>query len=82
MYLRGGRTRCVTKFVRNWKIWKHFSDFFPVKLIKTSDLDRNGNYLLGSHPHGVLSAGAFACFGTDGLEVSKVSNYWEATGAD
>ena len=53
-----------------------------MKLIKTSDLDRNGNYLLGSHPHGVLSAGAFACFGTEGLEVSKVSNSREATGAD
>ena len=37
-------------------------------MIKTSDLDRNRNYLVGSHPHGVLSAGAFVCFGTDGLE--------------
>ena len=53
-----------------------------MKLIKTSDLDRNGNYLLGSHPHGVLSAGAFACFGTEGLEVSKVSTSREASGAD
>ena len=43
-----------------------------MRLIKTSELDRNRNYLVCSHPHGVLSAGAFACFGTNGRDVSKV----------
>ena len=31
------------------------------------------NYLLCSHPHGVLSAGAFCCFATEGTNFSEVS---------
>jgi len=34
-------------------------------MIKTAELDRNQNYLLGSHPHGVLCSGAFSSFATD-----------------
>ena len=66
--------------MRNWRLWKHFADFFPVKMVKTADLSRNENYLVGSHPHGVLSAGAFACFATEGKEFSKVRA--EGSGAD
>ena len=51
-----------------------------MKMVKTSDLSRNVNYLVGSHPHGVLSAGAFACFATEGKEISKVRG--EGSGAD
>lgn len=29
------------------------------------DLNPNKNYILGYHPHGIMSAGAFASFGTD-----------------
>ncbi|XP_029304456.1 2-acylglycerol O-acyltransferase 3b [Cottoperca gobio] len=59
---RGGRK---TTFVRNWRAWVHFRDFFPIKLVKTAELNPNKNYILGCHPHGILSAGAFACFGTE-----------------
>ena len=31
------------------------------------------NYLLCSHPHGVLSAGAFCCFATEGTNFSEAS---------
>ncbi|KAM6907776.1 2-acylglycerol O-acyltransferase 3b [Xenentodon cancila] len=59
---RGGRrTRCV----RKWRVWEHFRDFFPVKLVKTVELDPNKNYILGSHPHGIMCVGAFACFSTE-----------------
>ncbi|KAH7724443.1 Protein DGTR-1 [Aphelenchoides avenae] len=50
---------------RNWswyknsRIWKHFVDYFPLTLVKTADLPPNRNYILGCHPHGVLSIGAF-----------------------
>ncbi|XP_067348152.1 2-acylglycerol O-acyltransferase 3b isoform X2 [Channa argus] len=59
---RGGRR---TLFVRNWRVWEHFRDFFPVKLVKTAELNPNKNYILGYHPHGIMSAGAFSCFSTE-----------------
>ena len=31
-----------------------------------------GNYLFGSHPHGLLSYGAVAAFGTEGTNFSKI----------
>jgi len=69
---RGGRTGWWLDFVRGWRIWKHYANFFPVKLIKTAELDRNQNYLFGSHPHGILCSGAFSCFATDGAGFSTL----------
>ncbi|XP_072231515.1 2-acylglycerol O-acyltransferase 3b [Leuresthes tenuis] len=60
---RGGRR---TKFVRKWRVWEHFRDFFPVKLVKTAELNPNKNYIFGSHPHGIMAVGAFASFSTEG----------------
>ncbi|XP_003456853.1 2-acylglycerol O-acyltransferase 3b isoform X1 [Oreochromis niloticus] len=59
---RGGRR---TMFVRKWKVWEHMRDYFPVKLVKTGELNPNKNYILGSHPHGIMCAGAFTCFSTE-----------------
>ncbi|XP_017553125.1 2-acylglycerol O-acyltransferase 3b [Pygocentrus nattereri] len=59
---RGGRR---SAFVRNWKVWKHFKDYFPVKLVKTAELSPSKNYILGCHPHGIMSMGAFSCFATE-----------------
>ncbi|XP_026228919.1 2-acylglycerol O-acyltransferase 3b isoform X1 [Anabas testudineus] len=55
-----------TGFVRKWRVWEHFKDFFPIKLVKTAELNPNKNYIFGSHPHGIMCAGAFACFSTEG----------------
>ncbi|CAG02909.1 unnamed protein product [Tetraodon nigroviridis] len=66
---RGGRR---SRFVRNWKVWDHFRDFFPIKLVKTVDLHPNKNYILGYHPHGIMCAGAFATFGTDTCRFTEV----------
>ncbi|XP_035383145.1 2-acylglycerol O-acyltransferase 3b isoform X2 [Electrophorus electricus] len=59
---RGGRR---SSFVRSWKVWKHFRNYFPVKLVKTAELSPSQNYILGCHPHGIMSLGAFSCFSTD-----------------
>ncbi|KAJ8372537.1 hypothetical protein AAFF_G00281880 [Aldrovandia affinis] len=59
---RGGRR---VEWVRNWTMWKHFQEYFPVKLVKTADLSPSRNYILGSHPHGIMCAGAFSCFSTE-----------------
>ncbi len=45
-----------------WRVNRWFVDYFPVKLIKTHDLNPDKSYLVGYHPHGVLSFGAFSCF--------------------
>uniref|UniRef100_A0A8C1WIN5 Acyltransferase n=1 Tax=Cyprinus carpio TaxID=7962 RepID=A0A8C1WIN5_CYPCA len=59
---RGGRR---TKFVRSWEVWKHYRDYFPVKLVKTAELSPSKNYIMGCHPHGIMCVGAFSCFSTD-----------------
>ncbi|KAL2094916.1 hypothetical protein ACEWY4_009635 [Coilia grayii] len=58
----GGRR---TAFVRNWQMWKHMKNYFPVKLVKTAELSPSKNYIVGCHPHGIMSVGAFSCFGTE-----------------
>jgi len=58
--------------VRRWPIWRHYCAYFPIRLVKTVELDPTQNYLFGSHPHGVLCSGAFGNFATDGNNVTKV----------
>ena len=65
----GGRR---SKYIRNHKIWKYFKDYFPMELVRTVDLDPTRNYIFGYHPHGVLCAGAFACFGTEATNWSDI----------
>ncbi|XP_033225531.1 diacylglycerol O-acyltransferase 2-like isoform X2 [Belonocnema kinseyi] len=65
--IEGGRSSKYTKWMRNCAWWHYFRDFFPIKLVKTTDLDPSRNYLFCSFPHGVLSTGAFCAFGTDTL---------------
>ncbi|KAM9348031.1 2-acylglycerol O-acyltransferase 3b [Symphorus nematophorus] len=59
---RGGRRKTA---VRKWRVWEHLRDFFPIKLVKTAELNPQKNYILGCHPHGIMSAGAFTCFTTE-----------------
>ncbi|TNN76942.1 2-acylglycerol O-acyltransferase 2-A [Liparis tanakae] len=58
---RGGRR--VSR-ICDLKMWKYMRDYFPIKLVKTADLDPRHNYILGFHPHGVLVTGAFINFCT------------------
>ncbi|MPC29016.1 2-acylglycerol O-acyltransferase 1 [Portunus trituberculatus] len=59
------------EWVRRLPLWKHYRDFFPIHLIKTCELDPSKNYIMGYHPHGILSAGAFCNFATEGTNFSK-----------
>ena len=65
----GGRR---SQFVRELRVWKYFRDYFPISLQKTTDLDPNENYILGCHPHGLMSCGAFCNFATEATEFSKL----------
>ncbi|XP_041509388.1 2-acylglycerol O-acyltransferase 2-like isoform X1 [Microtus oregoni] len=66
---QGGRT---IQFVRRWTIWKYMRDYFPVKLIKTAELNPTQNYIAGFHPHGVLAAGAFLNLCTESTGFSSL----------
>jgi 2-acylglycerol O-acyltransferase 2 len=59
------------KFARRAGIWKYFRDYFPINLVKTSKLDPSKNYILGVHPHGIMSFGTIANFGTEANDFSK-----------
>ncbi|XP_015589868.1 2-acylglycerol O-acyltransferase 1 isoform X2 [Cephus cinctus] len=64
---RGGRGEKYTTWMRNCAWWRYFCAYFPLKLVKTADLDPSRNYLFCSFPHGILSTGAFGAFATDCL---------------
>ncbi|CAD5220369.1 unnamed protein product [Bursaphelenchus xylophilus] len=54
------------KAFRESRIWNRFAEYFPISLVKTAELPPNKNYILGCHPHGVLSVGAFTHLCTNG----------------
>lgn len=56
---------------RNWRIWKYYADYFPMKLIKTAELDPKKNFILGISPHGVMSFSAFCNLATEGTSFSE-----------
>ena len=67
---------CVTPssygFLRGSILYRYFADYFPIRLVKTVDLDPNKTYLFGSHPHGILCFGAFMAFATDALDFPRL----------
>ncbi|XP_040117891.1 2-acylglycerol O-acyltransferase 3-like [Oryx dammah] len=66
---QGGRRY---QWLKNWTAWKHLSDYFPIKLVKTAELPPDRNYVLGSHPHGVISVGTVCNFATEGTGLSQL----------
>lgn len=58
--------------MRNWTLWRYYCDYFPVKLVKTTELDPNKNYLFTCFPHGIVCSGACGAFATNALNFSKV----------
>lgn len=64
---KGGR---VSRWARNWTIWKYYCRYFPIELVKTTDLDPEKNYLFCVSPHGVMCFGIFGNFATEGNDFS------------
>eukprot|EP00040_Diaphanoeca_grandis_P018618 m.97918 g.97918 ORF g.97918 m.97918 type:complete len:466 (+) comp27022_c1_seq1:277-1674(+) len=72
-----------TPFLRKAFWWPYFCDYFPIHLYKTAELDPSRKYVLGYHPHGIISVGAFAAFATDGAIVHDLTtNITPQTTAD
>jgi len=63
----GGRR---SNWFRSLTIWRHFRNYFPVTLVKTAELPSNKNYVIGYHPHGIVSIGCFVNFGTEATQFS------------
>ncbi|XP_073256569.1 diacylglycerol O-acyltransferase 2-like [Porites lutea] len=61
---RGGRD-LLRNFARRLAIFKYMKDYYPITLMKTSELDPQKNYIFGYHPHGFFTEGASIGFGTD-----------------
>lgn len=40
-------------------------------LVKTAELDPEKTYVIGFHPHGIISMSAFITFATEALNISK-----------
>ncbi|KIH54466.1 diacylglycerol acyltransferase [Ancylostoma duodenale] len=53
--------------IHNW-----YANYFPVKLHKTEELNPDENYLIGSHPHGIISMAAFVNFATNGTGILEM----------
>lgn len=60
---QGGRR---SNWARNWKLFKYFADYFPITIVKTADLHPGRNYILGCHPHGIMSHSHFCNLGSTG----------------
>ncbi|KAI7692915.1 hypothetical protein SSS_05544 [Sarcoptes scabiei] len=66
-FLTGDRR---SEWLRKLNIWKHFANYFPIKLVKTAEISPDKNYIFACHPHGYLSVSHFANFMTDGTYFS------------
>ncbi len=58
--------------LRQLSICSYFTNYFPLKLVKSEDLDPNRNYIFGFHPHGAFSFGALGNFGTNATYFSTL----------
>ena len=67
-----GRLRRRSQFLRRSKLWSAFASYFPARLHRTAILEPTRKYIFGYHPHGIISHGAFAAFGTEALGFSDL----------
>ena len=59
-------------FLRSLPVWSLFASYFPARLHRTEALSPTRKYIFGYHPHGIISHGAFAAFGTEALGFSQL----------
>ncbi|KAH8591401.1 diacylglycerol acyltransferase-domain-containing protein [Bisporella sp. PMI_857] len=61
-----------SEFLRSLPVWSLFASYFPARLHRTAELPATRKYIFGYHPHGIISHGAFAAFGTEALGFSQL----------
>jgi len=60
-----------SEWMRGLQWWKRFAAYFPMSLRSEEKLNPDKTYVFGYHPHGIISVGALATFGTEGLNFSS-----------
>ena len=68
----GSRDERWSDRLRQLSICTYYANYFPLKLIKTEDLDPKRNYIFGYHPHGLFSFGASGNFATNATHFSTL----------
>lgn len=53
------------------QLWKDYTSYFPIDLVKEGYLDPSHNYIIGAHPHGMLSSGVCGNFASEATNVSN-----------
>ena len=53
------------RWSRRLPFWRNLTEYFPVRLHVSSELDPKGNYLFGYHPHGIIGVGALLTFASE-----------------
>ena len=61
-----------SNFLRSLRVWSLFASYFPARLHRSAVLPPTRKYIFGYHPHGIISHGAFAAFGTEALGFSQL----------
>ncbi|PHH63692.1 hypothetical protein CDD81_5564 [Ophiocordyceps australis] len=62
-----GKLRYRSEWLRSLPLWRLFAGYYPMRLHKTHELPPNRRYILGYHPHGIISHGAWCAFATNAL---------------
>lgn len=60
-----------SEWLRSLPLWTLFANYFPMKLHKTHNLSPCRRYIIGYHPHGIISHGAWSAFATNSLGFSE-----------
>ena len=66
-----GTYRPWVRYFDTW--WGYACDYFPICLVKTADLPPDQSYVIGYHPHGIISVGAMGGFSTNGARTIDLS---------
>ena len=67
-----GTLKYRSNLLRSLPIWSLFASYFPARLHRSQVLSPTRKYIFGYHPHGIISHGAFAAFGTEALGFSQL----------
>lgn len=67
-----GELKRRSNYLRSLRVWSLFASYFPARLHRTTELLPTRKYIFGYHPHGIISHGAFAAFGTEALGFSQL----------
>jgi 2-acylglycerol O-acyltransferase 2 len=57
---------------RELSVWSYMRDYFPMRIVKTGELDPRRNYVFGYHPHGIISLGAWVNFASEANHFTKM----------